>query len=1824
MRKRKSLVAALAVSLLLQGVTANLTVDKAYAERVRSESMVQMSSEKEVVNLTSFSKKSKRTENFNEDWKFYLGDASNAESLSFDDSKWTGVNLPHDYSIHQEFNRNLEAESGYLPGGIGWYRKHFSLTSDMQNKEFRLDFDGVYMDATVWVNGYRLGSHPYGYTPFSFDLTKHLKFDGTDNVVTVKVNHQTPSSRWYSGSGIYRDVKLQIMNKVHVGLNGVKIETPELANEQTNVKVDIKAKLVNALAENKDVKVKAKIFKKGSETEVIGSTELESTYLKAGAVSDISLSLTANSPALWDTENPNLYTVRVEVMQGEEVIDTYDSDYGFRWFSADKDKGTYLNGKPVKLKGVCMHHDQGALGAAAYKRATERQVEILQNMGCNSIRVTHNPASQVLIDICNEKGILLIEEMFDGWMNTKNRNYNDYSKWFNKRIEANNEIIGGNSNMTWAEFDLRAAIARGQNAPAIVMWSIGNEIQQDAPGGGYKDKAKELIKWGKEADNTRMFTIGSNDVKGGYNDHIDIGNQLTEAGGMSGTNYSAGWSYDDIHKKYPNWLLYGSETASSVNSRGVYTYNNDTKAQLNSDKQLTSYDHSKVGWGALASEAWYDVITRDFVAGEYVWTGFDYIGEPTPANGTVPGAQGAWPSPKNSYFGIIDTAGFPKDSYYFYQSQWNDKKRTLHVLPAWNEDVVQKSHDGKVKVVVYSDAAEVELKLNGKSQGKKKFKKNITGVGYKYQTVEGESGHKSLYMTWEVPFEAGKLEAVAYDESGNIINNTDGRSVINTTNKAVKLKVSADRTGIKADGKDLSYITVDVTDEAGNTVPNANNEITFSVEGEGKIVGVDNGSSPDHTPYNSLRRKVHAGKVLAIVKSNKKAGKITVKAKAVGLAEAKVDITAEAVQVGEETKVVEGFLMSKNYYVKKGNLPVLPEKIVVRYSDGTNAEKNVVWDKINEELVEQDGTFTVAGMVENNKVSVYVTMIDEIGGLLNYSTATPKGKSVKLPESRPAVLMNGTILNVSFPVTWDEVTADKYETAGVIAVNGKANVLGKEISITANIRVLEEELTLGSNMTKDATLSQNIPADKQSDNLQAIKDGSTTIGDSINDYNSTVWTNYKYSQEGKTKAEIIFSFLTQTKLGKAVIHFGKDNWAMRYPDKETIKFQISETGADSDWKDVEVKETIGTEKARVTPYTYDFSPITATYVKLLITNSAKPKMKAHNCTGITEVELLGVTSSFNVGSEAKLASLTVNDEALSPDVLASGRYETPAQVVELKDITTVNNAAYTVLPVYNNEVKILIESEDHNTRETFVIKLDKEVNEQAEELREYPKEKITATAGSELNPANGNEGPASYAIDGKLDTHWHTDWRNGKKATTEESRTISLELEGVEEISEFWYHPRTYYGSNGFITDYRIEAKALTDNTWNKVADGKWQRGKTDWYKVKFDTPVKTNNIRLVGVHTYADSGNDQHASVGELKLMLADNREKIEEANSKLEIEGLNADGKIAVDVVNEKHPVMPKVKVTREGTVLRRGIDYKVKYSDNTAAGTAKVEITGIIKYNGKLEKTFEIVQNPKRVETIFVAENPKKTIYKVGERFEAAGLELLIRYSDETAERISFNENNKAEFTFKPSQDEALSLDDKKVKVTYQGKEAEIDIVVEENKTQNNNNVNPVVPTVEETKPATDNSTTNNSTTDKPVADKPSTETETKPETTTEITEDSTPEGAVRETAFTTLVNKLNKNNKTKALSIQKKINRTKGLTLEQFAKELVSKKVIIKANKKDVKKFLAGVKTSKWAKSYVAALVKTGVLKKSDLKNAKKKISEEFAAKILEKLMVKAKK
>ena len=416
--KRKNLArasaAVLAVIMTVSGTTMTGFASGGGTQQVavRSDSQGQMSSEPEVVYSNTYENPAIRTQNFDSNWKFYLGDAGEAQGKEFDDSKWESISIPHDYSIIQDYTTAGDAESGYLPGGTGWYRKHFVVGKEMEGKELRLDFDGVYMNATVYVNGEKLGTHPYGYTPFSFDITDKVKV-GEENVVAVKVDHKTPSSRWYSGSGIYRSVHLSVMDKVHVGLNGIKVETPNLKSDTKNVTTNIKTTVQNEGTEKASVELTHNIFKKGTE-ESIGKVTTQAQEVEAGKSQVIEATVKAKNPSLWSPENPALYTVRTEVKVGGKVVDTYETEFGFRYFEMTADKGAYLNGEKIKLKGVCMHHDQGSLGSAAYRRAIERQVDILKEMGCNSIRVTHNPAAAILIEICNEKGMLVMRCSMDG------------------------------------------------------------------------------------------------------------------------------------------------------------------------------------------------------------------------------------------------------------------------------------------------------------------------------------------------------------------------------------------------------------------------------------------------------------------------------------------------------------------------------------------------------------------------------------------------------------------------------------------------------------------------------------------------------------------------------------------------------------------------------------------------------------------------------------------------------------------------------------------------------------------------------------------------------------------------------------------------------------------------------------------------------------------------------------------------------------------------------------------------------------------------------------------------------------------------------------------------------------------------------------------------------------------------------------------------------------------------------------------------------------------------------------------------------------------
>ena len=1649
-------IVAFAATVALS-IPLGLLTNSAWAveDATRSDSTTQMSSTPEVVYSSAVDSKQNRTSDFDANWKFMLSDSVQAQDPTFDDSAWQQVDLPHDYSITQKYSQSNEAESAYLPGGTGWYRKSFTIDRDLAGKRIAINFDGVYMNATVWFNGVKLGTHPYGYSPFSFDLTGNAKF-GEENTIVVKVENRLPSSRWYSGSGIYRDVTLTVTDGVHVGNNGVAIKTPSLATQNGgDVTMNLTTKVANDTKAAANITLKQTVFPKGGKTDAaIGTVTTASKSIAAGASADVTSTITAASPKLWSIKNPNLYTVRTEVLNGDTVLDTYDTEYGFRWTGFDATSGFSLNGEKVKLKGVSMHHDQGSLGAVANRRAIERQVEILQKMGVNSIRTTHNPAAKALIDVCNEKGVLVVEEVFDMWNRSKNGNTEDYGKWFGQTIAGDNAVLGGDKDETWAKFDLTSTINRDRNAPSVIMWSLGNEMMEGISGSvsDFPATSAKLVAWTKAADSTRPMTHGDNKIKANWRESNTMGDNLTANGGVVGTNYSNGANYDKIRTDHPSWAIYGSETASAINSRGIY--NRTTGGAQSSDKQLTSYDNSAVGWGAVASSAWYDVVQRDFVAGTYVWTGFDYLGEPTPWNGTGSGAVGSWPSPKNSYFGIVDTAGFPKDTYYFYQSQWNDDVHTLHILPAWNENVVAKGSGNNVPVVVYTDAAKVKLYFTPKGStekrliGEKSFTKKTTAAGYTYQVYEGadkdSTAHKNMYLTWNVPWAEGTISAEAYDENNRLIpeESTEGNASVTTTGEAAKLKADADRKTITADGKDLSYIEVDVTDANGHIVPDAANRVTFDVKGAGKLVGVDNGSSPDHDSYQADNRKAFSGKVLAIVQSTKEAGEITVTAKADGLQSSTVKIATTAVPGTSTEKTVRSFYYSRNYYVKTGNKPILPSDVEVRYSDGTSDRQNVTWDAVSDDQIAKAGSFSVAGTVAGQKISVRVTMIDEIGALLNYSASTPVGTPAVLPGSRPAVLPDGTVTSANFAVDWTKPADTVYNTAGTVKVPGTATVFGKEFKVTATIRVQRSQVTIGSSVSGNALrLTQNIPADKQSDTLDAIKDGSTTVdANTGGGANPSAWTNWAYSKAGHNTAEITFEYATEQQLGQIVMYFFRDSNAVRFPDAGKTKIQISADG--KNWTDLAATETIAAQESsdRVKPYTYDFAPVGATFVKVTVTNADTTTPSGVVCAGLTEIELKTATSKFVTNTSAALSSLTVNGTKVSDSVLAAGSYNTPAIIADVK-AEGEGNASVTVLPAHDNVIRVITESEDHVTRKTFTINLGTEQEFPADsDVRDYPAADMTVTAGSEQTSGTATEGPKKFAVDGNTSTYWHSNWT----PTTVNDLWIAFELQKPTKLDALRYLPRPAGSKNGSVTEYKVQVSDDGTN-WTDAGSGTWT---TDygWKLAEFNRPVTTKHVRLKAVHTYADSGNDKFMSASEIRLRKAVDTTDISGAT-------VTVPAKLTVDQVDADHPATfatKDVTVTLGDATLRYGVDYLLDYAGNTAVGKATVTVRGIDKYSGTVAKTFTIelkdAPAPKPTLTsVSVKTKPSKLTYVVDDKFDPAGLVLQLNYDDDSTGTVTWNTQTAGDFTFKPALDAKLKVTDKTVTVTYQGKSAVIDITV-----------------------------------------------------------------------------------------------------------------------------------------------------------------------------------
>ena len=767
----------------------------------------------------------RKTDSFNDNWKFHLGDVGNGQAVDLNDTDWRTLNLPHDWSIEGEFSKDNPAGvgGGALPGGIGWYRKSFTLPSADTNKLVFINFDGIYRNSEVWLNGHCLGMRPYGYSSFQYALTPYLNYGKEKNILAVKIdNSKQPNSRWYSGSGIYRNVWLVTTNKIYVDHWGTFITTPEVTEKSAKMLIRVKVK--NALNHKQNIILRTAVF--NNEGEKITETETPNSVL-SNSITEVKQELSLNNPELWSVENPNLYKAVTVIKSGNQILDEYSTVFGVRSFKFDAEKGFFLNGKHLKIYGVCDHHDLGCLGAAVNKRAVERQLEILKNMGCNGIRTSHNPPAPELLDLCDRMGFIVMDEAFDMWKKGKT-NY-DYSLDWDQ----------------WHKRDLEDMVLRDRNHPSIFIWSIGNEVveQWDHKDSSGSVIARELSGIIKNLDTTRPITSNCNDV--------DPQNPIISSGALDLIGFSYhGDFYKSFPENYPGQKLIGSETTSALETRGHYDMPSDSIRRWparwdlpfkngNPDNTCSAYDNCSAPWGATHEEALKQVNDYNYVSGMYIWTGFDYLGEPTPYE---------WPS-RSSYFGIIDLAGFPKDAYYLYKSEWTNKP-VLHIFPHWNWQ-----KDQIVDVWAYTNCDEVELFLNGKS------------LGTKRKTSD------DLHLMWRVNYIPGILKAVGRKDGKEIL-----VKEIKTAGEPAKIELEADRININADGNDLSFITVKVEDKEGNLVPYADNLINFKVSGEGRIAGVDNGSETSHESFKANFIKAFNGICLAVIQSEDKAGEITLEA----------------------------------------------------------------------------------------------------------------------------------------------------------------------------------------------------------------------------------------------------------------------------------------------------------------------------------------------------------------------------------------------------------------------------------------------------------------------------------------------------------------------------------------------------------------------------------------------------------------------------------------------------------------------------------------------------------------------------------------------------------------------------------------------------------------------------------------------------------------------------------------------------------------------------------------------------------------------------------
>ena len=785
-------------------------------------------------------------------WSFTRGDPAGAQGPAFDDSGWRVLDVPHDWSIEGPYSEtnSTGGSGGYLPAGIGWYRKHFTTPASFLDKEVSVQFDGVFMNADIYLNGHQIGHHSYGYTSFNIALTPFLAAAGNDNILAVRVaNDVQPNSRWYTGSGIYRHVWADVTGPLHVAPWGTCVTTPQASTNAADV--IIKTRVQNDTGSSVQVGIHQDLIDRAGN--IVDSIENPLTIPGQGE-KEIQQTVSVTRPQLWSLENPVLYTLRTSLSGSPNgaapaTLDSHDTTIGIRQIEFDVDRGFLLNGRHVKMLGMCVHDDGGAVGAAAPVEVWERRLKLLKAMGCNAIRCAHNPPAPEFLDLCDRLGFLVMDEAFDEWTVAKSQLHGSYSTLFNQ----------------WSQQDLRSMIERDRNHPGIVMWSIGNEIpQQDSQRG--VEIARTLAGICRAEDPSRPVTSACDNVHSTNPTRPDFLAALD----IAGYNYVDRWGihreiyFSDDREQYPRRKFVGTEDVCVGDVRGAYF---DANAGERGGTPAFAYASSMI----RAEQLWKFNAVHDYVIGYFMWTGVDYLGE------------SRWPR-KSATSGVLDTCGFPKDGYYFYQSQWTAKPM-VHVFPDWN-------YPGKpgdiIPVLVYSNCRQVELQLNGKSYGVKSLVFPRPGSVRSWNDSTPASTTADLHLTWDVPYEPGTLRCIGRRE-GQVV----AEEEIHTVGTPAALALACDKTNLDSAARGVAQIEVRILDAAGNFVPTANNSVAFDVQGPAKIIGVDNGDPTSRESYQASTRPTFNGMALITLQAGKTPGHVTFTAQADGLKSSSVELDVQ-------------------------------------------------------------------------------------------------------------------------------------------------------------------------------------------------------------------------------------------------------------------------------------------------------------------------------------------------------------------------------------------------------------------------------------------------------------------------------------------------------------------------------------------------------------------------------------------------------------------------------------------------------------------------------------------------------------------------------------------------------------------------------------------------------------------------------------------------------------------------------------------------------------------------------------------------------------------